>query len=134
MSFTLRTDSFYISLSLRVFESDIQYPSNTIMDIEVESCGFSGKASMDIDVKQFGEFAVKLHDIYERLIGETQITETYGEKMYISFAGDGNGHIHINGMLCNMGQRLYFENEFDQTYMQDFSAELKEAYAKYSAK
>jgi len=118
MRFVLRTDSFYISLNLRVFESDIQYPSNTIMDVEVVSDGFSGKASMDIDVKEFGEFATKLYDIYERLRGKARIAESYGEQSYVSFEGDGRGHINVKGVLCNNGQSLKFENEFDQTYMQ----------------
>lgn len=131
MSFTLRTDSFYISLSLRVFESDIQYPSNTIMDVEVESDGFSGKASMDIDVKAFAVFATNLNEIYQRLDGEARLEEPYGEKMYISFHGDGRGHINVSGRLCNMSQSLNFENEFDQTYLQVFACELKQAYSKY---
>ena len=134
MSFVLRTDSLYISLNLRVFENDIEYPSNTIMDVEVESDGFSGKASMDIDVKAFGNFAANLYDIYERLDGEARITEPYGDQMYISFEGNGRGHIKANGMLCNMGQILKFENEFDQTYLQAFAYELKQAYAKYLTK
>lgn len=133
MSVTLRTERFYLSLNLRVFESDIQYPSNTIMDIEIESDGFSGKASMDIDVKELAKFATKLYEIYERLNGEARIEETYGEKMYISFEGDGRGHINVNGMLCNMGHSLKFENEFDQTYLQVFAYELKQAYSKYLA-
>ena len=131
MRFTLRTDRFYISLSLRVFESDIQYPSNTIMDVEVESDGFSGKASMDIDVKELAIFAIKLCEIFERLDGEARIEEPYGEKMYISFHGDRRGHINVSGKLCNMRQSLNFENEFDQTYLQVFARELKQAYTKY---
>ena len=134
MSFTLRTDSFCISLNLKIFESDIQYPSNTIMDVEVESEGFSGKASMDIDVKEFAKFAANLYDIYDRLTGEARIAEPYGEQMYISFKGDGRGHIHVNGMLCNIGNILKFENVFDQTYLQDFSYTLKTTYEKYLMK
>ena len=134
MSFTLRTDSFYISLSLNVFESDIQYSSNTIMDVEVESDGFSGKASMDIDVKAFVIFASKLNEIYETLDGEARIEEPYGEKMYISFHGNGRGHINVSGRLCNMRQSLNFENEFDQTYLQFFACELIQAYTKYLLK
>jgi len=134
MSFALRTDSFFISINLKVFESDIQYPSNTIMDVEVESDGFSGKTSMDIDVKEFAKFVDKLYEIYERLEGIARIEEPYGNKMYILFEGDGRGHINVKGMLCNMSHVLNFENVFDQTYLQMFAYELKQAYTKYLAK
>jgi len=42
MSFLLKTESFSLLLNLRVFESDIRYPLNTIMEVEVESNGFAG--------------------------------------------------------------------------------------------
>ena len=134
MNFVLRTDSFFIALNLKVFESDIRYPSNTIMDIEIESNGFSGKTSMDIDVKEFAKFATKLCEIYEQLVGEARIEEPYGKKMYISFEGDGRGHINVKGMLCNMSHVLNFENVFDQTYLQTFAHDLKQSYIKYLVK
>lgn len=131
MSFLLKTDSFSLLLNLRVFESDIRYPLNTIMEVEVESNGFAGNVNMDIDVKEFAKFAVDLSKLYDCLSGEAQIAEPYGEQMYLAFQGDGSGHIRVKGMLCNMGQLLKFENVFDQTYLQRFSYDLKEAYAKY---
>ncbi len=131
MNFLLRTEDLSLSLSIRVFESDIQYSTNTIMDVEVESNGFTAKTSMDIDIKEFAKFASDLYDIYISLNGEAKIIEPYGEHMYITFRGDTRGHIQVNGFLCNRGNVLKFENIFDQTYLLEFCHELKKAYKKY---
>ncbi len=131
MDFALNTEHFSLTLSLDVFEDDIQYPSNAIMDVSVKSDGFSGYASMDIDVKEFSKFALDAYDIYENLTGETEIREPFGNRMYLSLGGDGRGHISIKGKLHNCGHTLEFENRIDQTCFQRLARELKETYKKY---
>lgn len=131
VSFILKSENFTLTLKLQLFESDIQYPINTTMDVEVESNGFSGKASMDIDIKSFAEIVRDLYRIYEKLSGTAKIAEPYGLHMYIAFHGDGRGHVHVSGRLCNTKNTLEFENEVDQTDLKDFCYELKTAYGKY---
>lgn len=131
MDFTLNTEHFSLSLSLDVFENDIQYPSNTIMNVSVRSGGFAGCASMDIDIKEFAKFALDTCDIYEKLTGKTEIREPYGRHMYLSLSGDGKGHICIKGMLNHDSQTLAFENRIDQTCFRTFACELKKSCKKY---
>lgn len=65
-----------------------------------------------------------------------RLCEAYGDSSYIQFSGKGDGYISVQGRVnskCenNLLQELTFENEFDQTYLQNFSKELKGMYHKY---
>lgn len=55
--------------------------------------------------------------------------------MYISFSGNGRGHISVKGYLhsSNNGyeQQMEFENDIDQTYLRNFCYELNNSYEKY---
>lgn len=51
MEHILKADNFEISMDLKIFESDISYPTNTIMKVSVQSDDFSTSTSMDIDIK-----------------------------------------------------------------------------------
>ena len=53
MEHVLGTEEFILRISTEVFETDIKYPCNTSLKVAVESCGFCGKAVMDIDIKEF---------------------------------------------------------------------------------
>lgn len=131
---TLAYDAFSITLDIEVFENDIKYPTNTCMNIQVESCGFCGSAIMDIDVKEFAKFSVQLFEIYTSLTGKTRIQEPFGHKQYIEFEGDGMGHISICGEIwgeTGFSQILYFENMIDQTALRDFAKQLKDNYSTY---
>ena len=136
MAHLIKTEQFALEISTNIFESDIALPSNTIMDVIVESDGFIGNASMDIDAKELAKFAHDLEKLYEKLSGEARIEEPYGLHMYISFTGNGRGQIAVKGCL-NKGncigsqQELQFENEIDQTVLKSFSADLVESYGKY---
>ena len=135
MKHILKTDNFEISMDLEIFEGDISYPTNTIMRVAVQSGDFSARTSMDIDIKEFAQFVSNLVNIYETLSDEAIIEEPYGQKMYISFIGNGRGHISVKGYLysSNNGyeQRLEFENDIDQTDLRNFCYELKNSYEKY---
>ena len=122
--FGLETEQFSLSLDFQVFESDIKYPSNTILSVCVSSSGFSAATTMDIDIKVVCDFCNELENVYNTLKGSTKIQETYG-KQYILFSGDGLGHIMVSGFLDSQGangfwQELKFENCIDQTYFSSF--------------
>ena len=129
----LNTENFRLSISLNIFESDIEYSSNTIMTVTVTSGGFSAKADMDIDIKEFTAFASELSAVYDSLSGTATIKEPYGHQKFISFTADKTGYITVKGFLCDdlKNNELRFENSFDQTYLKPFSGQLCSAYSKY---
>lgn len=136
MKHCIEKDNFSISFQLNVFESDIQYSSNTILTVAVESDGFCAESNMDIDIKEFAAFVDTLTALFSTLKGNAIIQEPYGQKQYISFSSDNTGHVFINGKLNSNGrngfsQELVFENSIDQTYMPDFISSLSELCKKY---
>ena len=133
-TFVLEGENIKLSLTFQVFESDIAYPTNTIISVFVLSAGFSASTSMDVDIKEISEFCNELNKLYSTLKGSTKILEPFGNKQYIGLVGDGYGHILISGMLLSNGangfsQELKFENSIDQTYFPKFITELT-AYVK----
>ena len=131
----LEAENFNLSLDFQVFESDIAYPSNTILSISVSSSGFSASTTMDIDIKAFCNFCNELEIVYNTLKGSAKIQEAYGNQ-YILFSGDCLGHIRASGFLDSQGangfwQELKFENCIDQTYFPRFLKCLKNFSAYY---
>ena len=132
---TLVCDDLSISFEVEVFEGDIALPTNTILYISVESCGFAGNASLDIDIKEFSKFCTDLSKLYETLSGDAMIQEPFGYGQYIKFTATGLGHILISGMIRGVSEfrhELKFENVIDQTFLRKFSRELTEGYSSYS--
>lgn len=136
MEHQLKSDNFSLNIKLQIFKEDIRLPTNTIMEIEVLSDGFSANAAMDIDIKEFARFALDLSHVYETMSGEARIEEPYGMHMYLLFIGNGKGHIAIKGYL-HKGNRignehiLKFENDIDQTSLSSFCYDLLSNYKKY---
>ncbi len=125
----LESESFSLSLDFQVFESDISYPSNTILTVSVSSAGFSASTTMDIDIKDIPTFCNELQNIYNSLNGEAKIQESYGNRQYIQFSGDKKGHIWVSGILNSNGasgfwQELKFKNCIDQTFLPGFLKKL----------
>ena len=129
MEYTLDAEKFSLTLSPKIYYSDIEYPENTILHIQLYSNGFSAKTTMDIDIKEFKIFVSEINDIYNTLKGSTAITEPYGSQT-ISFSADRTGHINVSGNLTSMTDgnchSLEFENSFDQTYLRDFVQSLNQ--------
>ena len=128
-TFLLESESFSLSLGFEVFESDISYPSNTILTVSVSSAGFSASTTMDIDIKDIPTFYYELQKVYDSLKGEARIQEPYGDQQYILFSGDKKGHILVSGTLNSNGengfwQELKFENCIDQTFFSQFLKKL----------
>ncbi len=106
------------------------------MEVTVQSDGFCAGAAMDIDVKELAKFAAALTRIYETLSGEARIEEPYGAHMYLSFTGNGRGHMAVKGYLqkgdrVGNFQSLAFENDIDQTDLKSFSHDLFHVCKKY---
>ena len=117
--------NFQISLKIKVFDSDIQYPINTILSVAIFSDGFSANTDMNIDIKEFISFTDSLIKLYETLDNSAIIQEKYNGQQFIKFVGNKTGHIHISGQLNSNGrngfdQKLSFENCIDQTYISEF--------------
>lgn len=130
MEFKLESHSFSLLLKAKVFCSDMY--NNTLLEITLNSDGFSACTTMDIDFNEFKNFAVKINDLYETLRGNAAITEPYGEQI-IHFSADEKGCINVSGILHSCGknghyQSLKFENSFDQTFLRPFAVSLKETF------
>lgn len=133
---SIETSQFKIKLQIKVFDSDLNYLSNTIMTVAVDSDGFSAVADMDVDIKQLIAFADDLTKLYNTLKGVAKIQEPYGMQQFIEFSGDGIGHIYISGKLNSFGQNgsaqeLKFENSVDQTCLPKFISNLSDVCCKY---
>jgi len=127
-NYKLITNNFTLEMGLKVFEKDVGIPVNSILNIKVNSDNFIATTTMDIDIKMFQKFAKELLQVYNSLTGSALLKETYGNN-FIEFKAITNGHIYVQGImnnLCRNGyeQELKFENEFDQTYLQNFVDQL----------
>ena len=136
MDYILRTNSLVLGMTPQIF--DLTSPVNAFLHIKIESNGFCGITSMDIDIKDLAKFSADLCALYENLSGEARITEAYGD-MYISFACKPRGHIAVRGYLehrdgAGSEQILTFENDIEQTYLTDFCYDLQNAYGQYLTK
>jgi hypothetical protein len=136
MEYSIKSANFDICFLLKVFETDIAYPSNTILTISVNSDRFCANTDMDIDIKEFVAFVDSLSSLYKTLNGTALIQEPYGERQFVEFSADRSGHFRIRGELSSNGrngfvQKLNFENCIDQTYLPDFIKKLSLLCAEY---
>ena len=56
MEYPLHTENFLLTIKPKVFEADIDLPSNTVLEVAIQSDGFSAHTTMDIDIKEFAKF------------------------------------------------------------------------------
>ena len=127
-SYKLITDNFKLEIELKIYEKDIEIPTNSTLNLKIDSDNFTAITTMDIDINSFINFASELLNIYNSLNGAIRLEESYGDN-YIEFNVNHSGHIFVRGVvnnLCRNGhtQELKFENEFDQTYLKDFVKEI----------
>ena len=103
--------------------------------IKVYCDDFSGITCFDAEDFLIADFALQLKDMYEKLEGSAKIQDLYETDSYIEFAAQKFGHILIKGIIINnkrrYTQQLTFEYDVDQTYLQNFVAELAADYSKY---
>lgn len=135
--YSITTENFHLEWNPEVSEEDISYPVNTNLHVTLASSGFSVKdAVMDIDVKSLAAFAFTLNELFETLTGTAELREPYGAQDYLRFSADRSGRIKIKGTICGSDlkghtQKLDFENEFDQTYLNNFSKKLFSDFQSY---
>lgn len=74
MSYILQSDDFVLSLDTEIFEADIKYPCNTILEVSVKGClsefsqkGYEQKLEFENDIDQtcLKEFCYNLWNDYE---------------------------------------------------------------------
>lgn len=135
MEHSLYAEDFILKISVKVFEGDLTLPVNTTMKAEIQGEYFAVKAAMDIDVRALAAFSRDLCRIYTVLSGEARLEEPYGQQ-YLSFAGDGRGHLTVTGQLGGQsGAGDRYDVEFvccsDQTCLMDFCQSLWDTYGGY---
>ena len=97
------------------------------VSVEVFSEGFSGRADMKVAVKNFGQFAVDLKNLYDALKGSARFEDAYDARNFVEFTVKKTGRVVVTGSIYECypwSHRLTFENEIDQTYLQTFAKEL----------
>lgn len=129
-NYKLIADNFKLEIELKTYEEDIEIPTNSILNVKIDSDNFTALTTMDININSFKTFASELLNIYNSLDGSVILKENYGDN-YIEFNAKHSGHIFVNGVvnnLCRNGytQELKFENEFDQTYLKEFVKKINE--------
>lgn len=91
---------------------------------------------MDVNIRDLAVFTIRLNELYQSFQGTARLQEPYADG-YLEFSADSFGHIQIHGCIQQWNtygytQKLFFGNEFDQTYLKEFVKELFAKFAKYS--
>ena len=68
----------FIKIIISFIYKDVNIPTNSILNIKINSDNFGAITTMDIDIKMFQKFAKELFDVYTTLKGCAQLKETYG--------------------------------------------------------
>lgn len=115
-------------------DSISDYPEYYDLNINVECDGFSANMTLPITLSEISDFSKKLFELYSELKGTAVLKEYYCDDKWIGFSTDSMGHIFVKGNFYNFSnchkKELYFENEFDQTYLKVFAHELYTEYVK----
>ena len=127
--FRIETETFRLEWNALVHEEDRSVPVNTSLLVKLFSYDYSASALLDTSVQDLSEFARQLNEIYEILRGTARLQFPYDQDSYVEFASDPIGHFRISGCISNANaygftQKLYFENEAEQTYLKEFVKSL----------
>lgn len=133
--YKLITENFTFECEIKILEKDILIPTNSILNVKVNSDNFTASTTLDIDISMFSSFTNDLLNIYNSLKGTAIIKEPYGSN-FIEFIAKNNGHIYVKGKINNLcrngyNQELNFENEFDQTFLKEFAYDIYNECKKY---
>ena len=74
---SIETPQFKINLQIKIFDSDVNYPSNTIITVSVASDDFSAVTDMDIDIKQLIAFTDNFSMLYTTLESNAKNTRAF---------------------------------------------------------
>jgi hypothetical protein len=85
------------------------------------------------DSPPLAEFVERLAHVERTLVGEAKLGQLY-EDSYVSFTGDGLGHVTVSGLLVEgvPTQRLQFSFTTDQTALGPFIADLQRPQAAHA--
>lgn len=110
------------------------YPKYYDLNLDVVCDGFSANMTLPITLREISDFSKKLYELYSNLKGTVLLKECYCEDKWIEFSAGSLGQIFVKGNFYNFSnchkKELYFENEFDQTYLKEFAGELYTEYVK----
>ena len=87
-------------------------------EVEVAVGGFRGAFRADLRSEEFLAFSRTLDDLAVALDSVAMLS-TMEEQLSLLLAGDGRGHVHVEGSAADSasGNRLHFSFEIDQTYL-----------------
>ena len=57
-NYILKTNDFTLEFELKVFDKDVNIPTNSILNIKINSDNFGAITTMDIDIKMFQKFLI----------------------------------------------------------------------------
>lgn len=133
MEFVLQGNDCYLKIyNIEVFESDLEYPINTVAAVSVLSNGFSGSVEFDLNIRSLANFSSEIKKMYETLNGHAELKEPYGFSN-IMIKAETMGHFTISGKLdlTYPPNSLTFEFDIDQTMLKSFSENLYSNFDKY---
>ncbi|MBO7703671.1 MAG: hypothetical protein J6S26_04420 [Solobacterium sp.] len=129
----IETETFRLEWNALVHEEDRSAPVNTSLLVHLFSYDYSASALLDTSVQDLSEFARQLNEVYETLRGTARLQFPYDQDSCFEFTTDPTGHFRISGCISNghahgFTQKLYFENEAEQTYLKEFVKSLYRAF------
>lgn len=114
----LNAKDFKLEMSAKIYKKDPKI-NNTLLHINVHSSDFSGAMDMEVGINDLKTFINDIHMMNTKLKGLAKIKEPYGES-FIIMEVDKTGHIIVSGYMNTLNHRLYFTNEFEPLYLDQF--------------
>ena len=94
-------------------------------ELEVAAGGFRGAFRADLRSEEFQAFLEEVEGLSRTLDGAASFS-TMEEQIAFSLAGDGQGHVRVQGeAVTHGGNRLQFSFEIDQTYLPQICRSLE---------
>ena len=120
MIYRIEKEDFRLDLELDKWCDD-NGEINADLTIRVGCEGFYGSTTVDFVAEDFQIFLKEMQKLQDTLTGRAELKEPYDREPFLTFEGDGRGHIHVNGCIesrrSDWTQMLTFENEIDQTFL-----------------
>ncbi len=123
MEYHLQTPELLLSLTPEIFPSDLPDALDLTLHVRVACNGFSGYGEMDLTTGDLVAFSASLSALYETLSGQAVLKEPYGD-MHLTFTSTPRGHIHLSGIISQMGQAgeqsIVFATDLEQSDLHTF--------------
>ncbi len=129
--FELRDSGNFLRVELIKYNysnAQLDWDNNWISSkISIKSGAFSGQFNADLMAVDFKKFANELESLYDKLDGIASFN-TLEDHIEIKITGDGFGHFVAKCIATdnvNIGNKLFFKIEFDQTIIPEMIAQLE---------